>query len=247
MSSEQLMLWQPDSPVLLSQLPGSAEARQMTAGSGRRCYALLDARSPLGLYLRTCLASSHWGSTRFYLTWSAPGTPAGRSLYRLRASAPRISGNASSLWHTATAALPFHEDKLWPTPSAGNFNDGEDLQAWLDRRATLREKRVNGNGMGTPLAMAVKLWPTPAKGDARNSRNSTAQRTPGSNHHTGTTLSDATLQMGKLNPSWVETLQGFPVGWTCLDGLAVPANHKPSGSRPERSLATATKETARTA
>lgn len=34
-------------------------------------------------------------------------------------------------------------------------------------------------------------WPTPTVGDARNSRNATANRSPGSKHHAGTTLSDA--------------------------------------------------------
>jgi len=50
---------------------------------------------------------------------------------------------------------------LLPTPNAGNFNDGEDLDSWEARKQANLEKYGNGNGMGTPLSMAVKMLPTP--------------------------------------------------------------------------------------
>ena len=50
---------------------------------------------------------------------------------------------------------------------AGNFNDGESLASWQARRARQKALGRNGNGMGTPLAVAVRLLPTPAAGDAR--------------------------------------------------------------------------------
>jgi DNA (cytosine-5)-methyltransferase 1 len=56
---------------------------------------------------------------------------------------------------------------LLPTPDAGAFNDGEDLDAWLARRDRLRETGVNGNGMGTPPSIAVRLLPTPDAGHGR--------------------------------------------------------------------------------
>lgn len=60
--------------------------------------------------------------------------------------------------------------KLWPTPNAGNFNDGESVKTWEKRRQKNKEKGVNGNGHGTPLAIAAKLWPTPTvpNGGRRN-------------------------------------------------------------------------------
>lgn len=53
--------------------------------------------------------------------------------------------------------------EMWPTPAAMMPNDSEDPQEWLARAALLKEKHHNGNGAGTPLAVAVKLaqWPTP--------------------------------------------------------------------------------------
>jgi hypothetical protein len=52
---------------------------------------------------------------------------------------------------------------LLPTPSAGVHNDGEDLASWEARRARLLARGYNGNGQGTPLAVAVTaMLPTPA-------------------------------------------------------------------------------------
>jgi hypothetical protein len=55
---------------------------------------------------------------------------------------------------------------LLPTSDAGGFNDGENPEAWLERRATLKAQRINGNGMGTPLAMAIRLLPTARVSDS---------------------------------------------------------------------------------
>jgi hypothetical protein len=49
----------------------------------------------------------------------------------------------------------------WPTPDATVSNDGEEPETFLIRQEILRARGINGNGMGTPLAMAAKLWPTP--------------------------------------------------------------------------------------
>lgn len=54
---------------------------------------------------------------------------------------------------------------LLPTPAAGNFNDGESLESWERRKAEQAARGINGNGMGTPLAVAVKMLPTPSAAD----------------------------------------------------------------------------------
>lgn len=41
------------------------------------------------------------------------------------------------------------------------MNDGESPATWLARRERVKAAAKNGNGMGTPLAMAVQLLPTP--------------------------------------------------------------------------------------
>ena len=72
-------------------------------------------------------------------------------------------------------------------------------------------------------------WPTPTALDARASRNATCNRTRGaaSTHHVGWTLTDVLYSLpapdesarGRngqplLDPTFTETLQGLPVGWT---------------------------------
>lgn len=78
---------------------------------------------------------------------------------------------------------------LLPTPTAGNPNDGEDLDSWEARRRRNLAKGVNGNGQGTPLAIAVRLLPTPTAADSNSS--GTAGYPPSPTHNPGVTLTDA--------------------------------------------------------
>ena len=49
--------------------------------------------------------------------------------------------------------------RLLPTPVAGNFNDGADLPTWMARRDRQKQLGRNGNGIGTPLPVAIALLP----------------------------------------------------------------------------------------
>ena len=66
----------------------------------------------------------------------------------------------------------------------------------------------------------VKLWPTPtASEDAAGTPNGKMQSMLG-NHPDirGTTQEE--WDGGQLNPTWVEWLMGWPIGWTDLNALA---------------------------
>jgi DNA (cytosine-5)-methyltransferase 1 len=56
--------------------------------------------------------------------------------------------------------------RLLPTPVAGAFNGGEPVESWLARRDRQKKPGRNGNGIGTPLAIAVRLLPTPMASDS---------------------------------------------------------------------------------
>ena len=63
--------------------------------------------------------------------------------------------------------------RLWSTAAAGNFNDAESPESWRARAERLKEKGINGNGAGTPLAVQAKeamgrLWATPRQSDWRS-------------------------------------------------------------------------------
>lgn len=76
----------------------------------------------------------------------------------------------------------------WPTPDANVMNDGEAPESFEARRQKNIAKGYNGNGMGTPLAMAAQMWPTTTTQDAESvGRHSTSTGVM----HPGTTLTDA--------------------------------------------------------
>ena len=137
----------------------------------------------------------------------------------------------SRMWRTAQCLL--FEDStecLAIFPKWGMMHDGE---CWEQSTQVLRTDEIESG-----------LWPTATAGDSKNAANRTATRhNPNSKHHSGTTLVDAVRmwptptaqdsknngapsQMvrntkplnaevgGSLNPTWVEWLMGWPLGWT---------------------------------
>ena len=126
---------------------------------------------------------------------------------------------------------------LWPTPTAGDDRGSSPgiLDAVARHRAKGQHKQVG-------LRDAVKLWPTPAVVDGMGGR---IDKTLGGKRPSGAkrTVSLATAVYntptandaknngspsqvnrdslnsqigGQLNPTWVEWLMGFPLGWTDL-------------------------------
>ena len=101
------------------------------------------------------------GSTLFSLTWTVRITPAGRSIYALRASALRIGGSVCIGPPNSPCSTVMM--RPWPTPDAQLFNLGCDTQKHQDRMDRLKETHHNGNGAGETLGYAAMLsaWQTP--------------------------------------------------------------------------------------
>jgi hypothetical protein len=209
--TEQLTLFPPDIHASLSVMPGSEEARRMTAISGRKLLDYYKRSDPIGLLVRMLLDTLHWGSTMCYLTWKDSTTPRKRLLFRLVPSMPDTDEI---------------EYSLWPTPDTNNHRDGTKLRKdtnihsggkhgvslhhavvmWPTPRANDAKKRgnINPEDPRNGLPAAVKMWPTPVADDTSHRKNNYAQG--------GTALS--TAAEGQLNPDWVESLMNFPIGWT---------------------------------
>ena len=167
--TSQLPLLPADSLASLLVLPGSDEARKMTAGSGLRCLESLRRSDRDGLLRRTLLGSSTWGSTIVYLTWRIAATLSNRILFQLVPRAPRIDGIESSLWATITVGDVWNsevsmeqgvekhhlnaEAKMWPTP-----------RHRMTGAAT--PERVNDENLNLETAVARTMWPTPSSQDA---------------------------------------------------------------------------------
>ena len=214
---EQLTLFQEDSRASRSPSPGSGAARLMTVISGLRCAESYANSDPLGCLVKTCLGSSIWHSTRCLLTWKTKDTPHKRSLFQLAASMPRTNGTGS----------PF-----WPTPKASAVLGGctgarKTLQAMADKgQITEEEKRSfqAGNGgktnpeliewlMGYEQAFTT-LIPTPT---SRDYKGAPAGRFFGGYYrHNLTEFVECTPlgRIGPLNPTYLEYLMGYPIGWT---------------------------------
>ncbi len=86
------------------------------------------------------------------------------SAFALPTPEPRTAATASSSLRSGPDRP--EGSRLLPTPVAGNFNDGADLPTWQARRDRQRKLGRNGNGIGTPLPVAIALLPTPLASDS---------------------------------------------------------------------------------
>jgi hypothetical protein len=90
----------------------------------------------------------------------------------------------------------------WPTPTVcGNYN----------RKGV---SKTSGDGLAT--AVAKRPWPTPSAGNSK--WNGTLQEWGVS--WNWVRAEDPALARSPLNPTWVEWLMGWPLGWTDLDASA---------------------------
>jgi len=126
-------------------------------------------------------------------------------------------------WQTATVSTGANRQK------DGSMTDKLDQQVknWATPRAEMDSGAHNGipDTLHSQMKAWVKQsWPTPsADGDSRPGANADpvkwqqiadAKKAQGINKQLFLTTKVAMESSGKLNPRWVETLMGLPVGWT---------------------------------
>jgi len=102
------------------------------------------------------------------------------------------------------------EKKSWATPQQRDFKDAEPLAKWTERA---EEQKAKGVNLHLPLPSQVmhteeKSWGTPTARDHKTGRGNNERE-----YKELTPMVERT-QTGKLNPRWVETLQGVCMGWT---------------------------------
>lgn len=99
----------------------------------------------------------------------------------------------------------------WPTPTVcGNYN----------RKGV---SKTSGDG----LATAVRTWPTPVATMSKGSSPASLTRKSGRDR-SNDRLDHAVMaaEGGQLNPTWVEWLMGWPLGWTDLKPLEMGKFHE---------------------
>jgi hypothetical protein len=107
---------------------------------------------PVTRSLRTYPGIGLWGSIEFSETLPKHGMTCGGAVFELLMSEHPTAGSGCS--------------SLLPTPAAMNPNDGESVETWEARRQRVMMTAANGNGFGTPLAIAIQLLPSPRTSDA---------------------------------------------------------------------------------
>lgn len=192
----------------------------MSAGSGPSLPAWWAKYDPASCSWKTPQVSllSEWDES--LETFPPSGTMLSGKLYPRHPLAPRTSVTGSGSWPTPSAANPNDGEsletwearrealkakgingngcgmplgiavRLWPTPNVPN--GGRKPAAG---KLSPTGETADGKKRQVDPAEAVRqsLWPTPTVNDSRNGANRTARRTdPGSKHHDGLTLVDAT-------------------------------------------------------
>ena len=94
-----------------------------------------------------------------------------------------------------------HAAKHWPTPTVSGNNNRRGASA------------KSGDGLST----AVKTWPTPTVNDSKNCTLPPSQMKH--DNIPGALLRDGEKAGGELNPTWVEWLMNWPLGWTSLEPI----------------------------
>lgn len=159
---------------------------------GRSTPVLLASFDPDGLLWRTSQLCLDGALEPFSGTWPRSGMTRSGIAYRLQPSAPLTDVTGSG---------------LLPTPTARDWKDTGDLSGVPEKSLLPRDgQRVEREQWPTPTAWLGRR-PSSATGDPERFRDPERSNE----------LSDAVAASGisgALNPTWVEWLMGFPLGWT---------------------------------
>jgi len=143
------------------------------------------------------------------------GTTVGGGLYLLPTLVQTIKEKESGLWLTpSTVDIPIR--------SAESMEKRLDYRKKIGRNgvgAGCLSEQVEWSGAGKPVGYITKeKWGTPKAQDSRHALRDRGKGNLGeqvSGLHNG----------GKLNPTWVEWLMGWPLGWTDLKPLETDKSH----------------------
>ena len=194
----------------------------MTAGSGRRLSAWLNAPDPAGACLKTLLDSPRWHSPLRSLAWTlkgyggVPDEPCAKSsedltfwdmtsretgMASLGFRLCRLSQSAVSTGETGCGSSPAAE--MWPTSTTRDWKG-----SYTQEAMTRQDGKTRDDLLPTVAEMHNGTQPACPTGAG-----------PSSN-------AEPTASRGQLNPDFVCWLIGYPAGWLNYADLATPSSRK---------------------
>ena len=224
----QLTLYPVDSPANPFPWLESKKVKTTTVTSGLRCCGLSENCARIASSVRMYLESSRLPPGKWSRIWSAQAITSSCSILKLRLSErgtddQEYSSSESQMWPTPTR-MDYAKERmrstqqkagsrrsldlpsavrLWPTPRANEYKDT------MQSVPPSRLKDPGKCNLTQAIAMEL-MFATPCARDYR-----TGQRKRYDNQGRANNLNDQIG--GQLNPTWVEWLMGFPIGWTDLN------------------------------
>jgi hypothetical protein len=210
-----LTLFAEDSPAKTFPSPEKAQdlvASEAVSGLSFTASSKKSARNTLSLKTSQPFALEDW--TKYSGRSLRSGMMRSGIVYPLPPLVLLTKGTASGLWRTpnagdAKACLTGTQNQVmlahqvhWPTPDANIGNRGTSAVAPTG-------KRLSGAKQQITLNDAVKWWPTPTAHNAKEGGYPA--------EHLRNTPTLSAVVGGKLNPTWVEWLMGFPIGHTVCE------------------------------
>lgn len=205
LGADVLTLYLAAFPVRTSALP---EKAQESTANARECGATwlgsLGKYDPASRSWKTAQRSFLGDLEESLATWPRSGMTAGGECWELPMLEPIISGTDSG-----------SELQTWPTPNCIGFRSDGEL-AILARNLTdhAEYRQIAHRACNSKLE---RYWPTPTANDSKNSTLPESQRER--DGLAGSLLRTGEPTGGQLNPTFVEWLMGWPLGWTDLKPL----------------------------
>jgi len=201
-----------------AQQEKAQELTESEAECGEKWHASFAKYSPDTHSWKTPQCSLLGDSEEFLETWPQWGLMRNGECWEQRTLEQTIRGTESGL-----------SENKWPTPTASQArSEGMILQMRQlveSGTTTVAEAEAMIGGSLTPKRM--KNWPTPTANMHKGSssaviRKDGKDRSWDSLHYAVEQVTDTG---GKLNPTWVEWLMGWPLGWTDLKPLEMDKSH----------------------
>ena len=222
-NSKQTSLWE-DSHVNRSVSQVNKKGEMTTDISGQKCLDSLKKSNPSSLLERMSkdllTSKTAWSSDRCKMTWKVKVSKSNVSLFQLQASVLGTKDLESGLW-----ATPNTMDYLPPRSAAGTKKLMEGHRKGRTKPSNLREQ-VDPITMAmypTPSASCQMDVVAPPETVKQNSSGWSVTRV-GTGTKFGAKLNDVVNKVnqpikpgGKLNPTFVEFLMGFPENWTKIE------------------------------